>query len=275
MLSRSIPKDRVGPGNRTGARGGSTMGVEHDVPKAGTGGRVLQILQAAFAERRNRNWFDGRSARIDWRQNALTVYANSPILLGWLQKNFHELLCDTARTVGGDEAVVRYEVDAALKPTELTKLADPIATPVVRNVTRALAPQTPAPPRPRQPRPYDLNRFVRGASNELAATAVQTLIDFPDSCPNPMYLHGGVGCGKTHLLEGLRDGLSRRQPNLQILALTSEEFTNLFTQALDSRSLPASVRSSGMWISSSWMTSISSTASGSSRKNSCTPSSIC
>jgi chromosomal replication initiator protein len=216
------------------------MGVEHDVPRAGHVGRILQTLQSALTERRNRNWFDGKSARIDWRNEALVVYAPSPILLGWLQKNYHELLWETARDVGGPDAVVRYEVDTSLKPAvPVRDLQTPLATPVSHTVTRALAPGAPPPPRSRSSKPFDMQRFVRGPSNELAATAVQTLIDYPDSCPNPMYIHGGVGCGKTHLLEGLREGLSRRQPSFQLLAITSEEFTNLFTQALDSRTLPS------------------------------------
>jgi chromosomal replication initiator protein len=216
------------------------MGVEHDVPKAGHVGRILQHLQSALAERRNRNWFDGKSARIDWRNDALVCYAPSPILLGWLQKNYHELLWETAREVGGPDAVVRYEVDGSLKPAmPVRENHRPLPAPVGHTVTRALAPGAPPPPRSRSSKPFDLQRFVRGPSNELAATAVQTLIDYPDSCPNPMYIHGGVGCGKTHLLEGLREGLGRRQSNLQLLAITSEEFTNLFTQALDTRTLPS------------------------------------
>ena len=215
------------------------MDVEHDVPRAGHVGRILQQLQSALNERRNRNWFDGKSARIDWRNAALVVYASSPILLGWLQKTYHELLWEIAREVGGLDAVVRYEVDSSLKPAAPVRESNGTLAPPVRTVTRALAPGAPPPSRPRAAKPFDLQRFVRGPSNELAATAVQTLIDFPDSCPNPMYIHGAVGCGKTHLLEGLREGLGRRHSNLQILALTSEEFTNLFTQALDARSLPS------------------------------------
>ncbi len=215
------------------------MGVEHDVPKAGLVGRILQHLQSALNERRNRNWFDGKTARIDWRNDALIVYAPSPILLGWLQKTYHELLWETAREVGGAEAVVRYEVDSSLKPAAPERDSSTSPAPPMRSATRALAPGAPPAARTRAPKPFELQRFVRGPSNELAATAVQTLIDYPDSCPNPMYIHGGVGCGKTHLLEGLRDGLSRRQAGLQLLALTSEEFTNLFTQALDSRTLPS------------------------------------
>jgi chromosomal replication initiator protein len=217
------------------------MAVEHDVPKTGHVGRVLQSLQSALGERRIRNWFRSGSTRLEWRNEALCVYAASPYLVGWIQRQFHEPLWQASRLVGGPDAVVRYDIDSTLSPKAPVDDASAKTPGSAAPFVKALAPSAPSPSpgRARQPKAYELQRFVRGPSNELAATAVQTLIDFPDNCPNPMYIHGIVGCGKTHLVEGLRDGLTRRQTGLQILSITSEEFTNHFTQALDSRSLPS------------------------------------
>jgi chromosomal replication initiator protein len=65
------------------------------------------------------------------------------------------------------------------------------------------------------------------------------VLERPQSAPSPVYLFGGVGCGKTHLLEGLAEELARKHPGQRVLALTSEDFANQFTQALDARSLPS------------------------------------
>ncbi|MBX3443731.1 MAG: chromosomal replication initiator protein DnaA [Planctomyces sp.] len=212
------------------------MVVEHDVPTAGEVGRILQHLQSQLDERRIKNWFASGSTRMEWRSGALCIYAASPYLIGWIQRQFQAALEDAARLVGGPAARVQFEIDNTLNPATPRDVPRAIA-PGVRSVPRT----TPAPAAPRRQSPplYDLRRFVRGACNELALTAVQSLIEYPDTCPNPIYLHGGVGCGKTHLLEGLREGLQRKHSSLQVLALTSEEFANLFTQALDSRSLPS------------------------------------
>jgi chromosomal replication initiator protein len=210
------------------------MPVEHDVPATGNVGRVLQRLQLRLDDRRFRNWFSSGSTRLEWRNGALQVFAASPYLIGWIQRQFQEPLLEAASDVGGPATRVKYDVDESLKPAPIAKepsalRAAPELRPVPRNTTAT---------RPRRQRNNDLRRFVRGSCNDLALTAVLSLIDSPETCPNPVYLHGGVGCGKTHLLEGLNEGLTRQHPELQVLALTSEEFTNHFTQALDGRSMP-------------------------------------
>ena len=61
----------------------------------------------------------------------------------------------------------------------------------------------------------------------------------PDSRFNPLYIHGCVGVGKTHLLEGIYGRIRRRFPTLQVMYLTSEAFANYFTQALRDHTLPS------------------------------------
>jgi chromosomal replication initiator protein len=142
-------------------------------------------------------------------------------------------LREAAQDVGDSATAVRYEIDSTLCPVVPQGETNLRPAPDVRTA-RSTAPRS-----RNQSSSYDLRRFVRGSCNDLALTAVLSLAEFPESCPNPVYLHGGVGCGKTHLLEGLQDALRRKQPGLQVLALTSEEFANHFTHALDSRSMPS------------------------------------
>jgi chromosomal replication initiator protein len=212
------------------------MPAEHDVPAAGIVGRILQRLQGQLDERRVRNWFASGSTRLEWRDDALYVFAASPYLIGWIQRQYSAALKDAARHVGTSEAVVRYEIDGTLTPAEPKLETSLRPAPEVRKVPRSTSP---AATRSRTQQCYDLRRFVRGTCNDLALTAALSLMECPESCPNPVYIHGGVGCGKTHLMEGLHEGLRRKQPNLQVLALTSEEFANHFTQALDTRSMPS------------------------------------
>jgi len=238
VLKRNIPSSPVGSGTRIGARRGSTMPVEHDVPATGIVGRVLQRLQPLFDERRVRNWFDNGSTRLEWRSGVLQVYAASPYLVGWIQRQHGQSLNEALRSVAGSDALVRYDVDSSLTPAKPQGAVNLRSAPEIRSAPRSI-PASNAASRARSQRAYDLRRFVRGASNDLALTAVLGLVESPENCPNPLYVHGGVGCGKTHLVDGLHEVLGRKQPSLQVLALTSEEFANLFTQALDSRTLPS------------------------------------
>lgn len=90
----------------------------------------------------------------------------------------------------------------------------------------------------RSKRMYSLSDFVVGEANALPMAAVQQFLTQPDLV-SPLYLHGGVGNGKTHLLEGIRARLRKDYPQLQVLLLTAEQFGNYFSQALSSRSLPS------------------------------------
>jgi chromosomal replication initiator protein DnaA len=90
----------------------------------------------------------------------------------------------------------------------------------------------------RSRRMYSLSDFVVGEANALPMAAVQQFLTEPELV-SPLYLHGGVGNGKTHLLEGIRARLRKDYPQLQVLLLTAEQFGNYFSQALSSRSLPS------------------------------------
>src|SRR5690606_27947889 len=81
--------------------------------------------------------------------------------------------------------------------------------------------------------------FVAGPANQLALTAARQVAENPGGPLNPLFLHGPVGVGKTHLIEGIYREVRRAFPALQVLYLTAENFSNYFTQALRERNLPA------------------------------------
>lgn len=85
----------------------------------------------------------------------------------------------------------------------------------------------------------ELNDFIAGPQTEMALTAVRQVAAGQATLFNPLYIHGPVGSGKTHLLEGICRQLKRSQPTANVMLLTSEAFANYFTQALRDRSLPS------------------------------------
>ena len=94
-------------------------------------------------------------------------------------------------------------------------------------------------PGPRPGRRFsDLSQFVIGRGNELAATACRQMCESPDNTHTLLYLYGGVGTGKTHLLEGIYRRLRAEHRALQVTYLTAENFANFFTEALRQHALP-------------------------------------
>lgn len=79
---------------------------------------------------------------------------------------------------------------------------------------------------------HDLESFVNGASNQVAYECTLDVADNPGGRYNPLFIHGHVGLGKTHLLQGLCRRYARKHPTSRWAYLTGEEFTNEFIVAL-------------------------------------------
>lgn len=87
------------------------------------------------------------------------------------------------------------------------------------------------PPSGLHPR-YCFETFVKGGCNELAASAAMAAADEPGRRFNPLFIYGGVGLGKTHLLHGVGLELHRKNPQLRIVYLSAEQFMNEFVTAV-------------------------------------------
>jgi chromosomal replication initiator protein len=73
---------------------------------------------------------------------------------------------------------------------------------------------------------YVFSTFVVGKSNEFANAAAKAVAENPSSSYNPLFLYGGVGLGKTHLLHAIGHEILRTRPNLRVLYLAAEQFVN-------------------------------------------------
>jgi chromosomal replication initiator protein len=86
---------------------------------------------------------------------------------------------------------------------------------------------------------HHLREFVAGPCNRVAFAAAQSVVEEPGQGPNPLVIHGPVGTGKTHLLEGIYAGLRKQYPDARVIYITAEDFTNRFVQALRTGKLAA------------------------------------
>jgi len=79
---------------------------------------------------------------------------------------------------------------------------------------------------------YTFNSFVVGKSNEFANAAARCIVDQPGTRYNPLFLYGGVGLGKTHMMQAVGNEIMLRNPNLTVAYLTSELFMNELVSAI-------------------------------------------
>src|SRR3954466_2204475 len=79
---------------------------------------------------------------------------------------------------------------------------------------------------------YTFDNFVIGSGNQFAHAAAQAVAERPSKAYNPLFLYGGVGMGKTHLMQAIGHDIKRRQPEAAICYLSSEKFTNEMINSL-------------------------------------------
>jgi chromosomal replication initiator protein len=79
---------------------------------------------------------------------------------------------------------------------------------------------------------YTFDAFVIGSGNQFAQAACQAVAERPSKAYNPLFLYGGVGMGKTHLMQAIGHEIKRRQPQAAICYVSSEKFTNEMINSL-------------------------------------------
>ena len=186
-------------------------------------------------------WF-GEGVRLGLDGDSLTVGVPNTYFRDRIRGHFSGNLVEAAEAVAGRPLTLNFRVDAEAEP----QLGNVI--PGGRGEeTRpgAPAPSVPAPAdRPRAQvapsRPSRrLDDMVVGPGNRLAVAAALELVRSNGTSFSPLVIHGGVGLGKTHLLEGIAAALRSQRPGMKVVHMTAEAFTNGFLDAMRSNTLNA------------------------------------
>lgn len=85
---------------------------------------------------------------------------------------------------------------------------------------------------------YTLENFVVGPTNNLAYAAAQAVTQNPGTSYNPLFIYGGTGVGKTHLMLGIGNAIVKKYPNFKVNFCSSEKFTNDYVGALQTKQFP-------------------------------------
>jgi chromosomal replication initiator protein len=152
----------------------------------------------------------------------------NPFHVEWLEDKFGPLLRSAGERVLGRP--LEISVSCAAQPSPLPMPAIELRVPAEQGRGGPLHAGVASPPRP-APRPplndrYTFDRFVVGANNQLAVAASRAVADKPARMYNPLFLYGGVGLGKTHLMHAIGHALLATDSRRRISYVSSEQFTN-------------------------------------------------
>ncbi len=157
----------------------------------------------------------------------------------WLRDNYHELLRSVVSRAAIRPMQVSFVVDpnAAAPAAQLGAAQAPAALPEEARV--AAAPET-EPARVMEP-PFNpqnsFETFIVGNNNQFAHSAALAVAQSPGRAFNPLFLFGGVGLGKTHLLHAIGNHVLAAKRNAKVAYLSCERFTNEFIDALQTHSV--------------------------------------
>ena len=152
----------------------------------------------------------------------------------YVGENFSDLILHELKSEG--EAVRRLSfavpANTQSKPTAAIKNPTPVVTqPVAPAPAHSLLSAAPL------DRRFTFDSFVVGKPNELAHAAAKRVAEGGPVTFNPLFLYGGVGLGKTHLMHAIAWELQARRPDLNVLYLSAEQFMYRFVQALRDRKM--------------------------------------
>ncbi|UCF15842.1 MAG: chromosomal replication initiator protein DnaA [Phycisphaerales bacterium] len=206
---------------------------------------ITESLAEKIGQQKFHIWFKN-STKLSLTGDYLKVGVPNLFIANWIENHFLSEINEAVRSITGINAKITFTIDPELtghqRRTQLDSQASSVASTQdgrqrARFVTdRRIRSAAVSGPK-RNKLKLSLETFVVGSSNELAYNAARLIIKEQESPFNPLFVHGGYGIGKTHLLQGICNGVSKERPQTNWLYLSAEDFVNQFVLALKTKKL--------------------------------------
>jgi chromosomal replication initiator protein len=193
---------------------------------------VLGELEVSVSRANFATWFK-HTAIINNEDGHVIVAVPNIFTKEWLEKKYHQDIKSALSRLSTGVRSVEYKVTQAAeaaadktpaKPTSEASVSSPFSLSAPAAATAVATARTELNSR------YTFDNFIVGSSNEMAYAAARAVAKFPGTKYNPLFIYGGVGLGKTHLVQAVGHAMS--QEGRKVRYVTSEEFTNEFLAAL-------------------------------------------
>lgn len=210
---------------------------------------VLGEIELSISRGNFVTWFKNTSL-LETGDDRLVVGVPNVFIKQQLERKYGDLIAETLKRIGQQHGIkaniIEYKIAAAPAAKQTSVPADDMPGGQVSN--EAAPPPAPAhvpgnslshSGRQGLNDRYTFENFVVGSSNELAFAACQAVAARPGTKYNPLFLYGGVGIGKTHLLQAVGNIIAGRNADAKVLYISTEQFVREFVDALRSRKTAA------------------------------------
>ena len=188
--------------------------------------QCLVRLENELPEQQFNTWI--RPLHAEETADKLRLLAPNQFVLDWVRKHHFETISRTLHDIGPDlNTNVQLDIGSSKQATETlqilaggSKSATPATAPVPAQHKSNLNPD------------FTFDSFVGGKSNQLARAASMQVAENPGDAYNPLFIYGGVGLGKTHMMHAVGNMIRERNPSARVIYLHSERFVADMVKAL-------------------------------------------
>ncbi len=209
----------------------------------------LQRLEQELSDQQLNTWI--RPLQVREADNQLTLLAPNRFVLDWVKQNFQSRIETILSDVSPENGVnLSLEIGTQGAPIMAAPEPKPASTgtrpaPDTSRTVTDFGREVEIKQQQRSPIEHNLNpsftfdSFVEGKSNQLAKAASMQVAENPGDAYNPLFLYGGVGLGKTHLMHAVGNMMLQNRPNARIVYLHSERFVGHMIKALQHNAIDA------------------------------------
>ena len=204
---------------------------------------VLGELEIGLSRATFETWFRHTALlSVDEQSNTFVIGVASGFAKDWIEERYRSLLSQTLAKIVGYSVSLRVEVvsereldEAGVAPARSLvhgasdgTSSRPVATAASSDASVRIVDDSVAAAPTNLNARYTFATYVVGAANRLAHAASLSVAERPGGAYNPLFLYGGTGLGKTHLLHAIGNAVAERAPKKRVLYITGEQFTNEF-----------------------------------------------
>ncbi len=213
--------------------------------QARSAGTQISAINEALARKvgpqKYRIWFKN-STKMTLTGGYLKVGVPNLFIASWIENHFSNEITQAVREVAGSSPKITFTIDpelsGSLRRAQLDSQAQLATGAQGRLNSRGTKISAVGGPSTKKLY-FSLDTFVVGVSNQLAYNAAKAIIEEKHCLFNPLFIHGGYGVGKTHLLQGICNAVCSKRPQTDWMYLSAEDFVNQFVLALKTKKLEA------------------------------------
>jgi chromosomal replication initiator protein len=197
----------------------------------------LKRLEALVPSEQFNAWI--RPLRVEMTQDELVLFAPNRFVIQWVSERYLTMIRQVLKDITNKEIRVKIkEGIPASKPApdSITNNSNQSTQTVNQNAERSYQQPTTRFQSNLNPE-HTFDNFVEGKANQLAKAAAKQVADNPGKGYNPYFLYGGVGLGKTHLIQAIGNQILQEKPNAKVIYLHSERFVADMVKALQTNKI--------------------------------------